>query len=255
MKIISLNVRVWRMFENLSEFIAEHRDSTDVFCFQEVFHTLWDNVIIDEYYRADIYNRLCEMLPDHQAYYSPYAVWGFLSPVDFHVERGNAIFAKRDIWIKSTWVEYFFWAYATAHDLEEHNVKNFQHITVDYQWKELCIMNLHGIRELAGKSDSPKRLQQSKELRDFINKTWKSTILVWDFNLDPDTQSMDILREWMNDLITEYDISTTRSKLYRNYWEHLFADYALLSPDIVVKSFEVPYSEASDHLPLILEIE
>ena len=33
-----------------------------------------------------------------------------------------------------------------------------------------------------------------------------------------------------------------------------FADYAIISPEIAVKNFTVPYSEASDHLPLILEI-
>ncbi len=58
----------------------------------------------------------------------------------------------------------------------------------------------------------------------------------------------------MKNLITEYNIKSTRSKLYRKYGEMNFADYAIISPEIQVQSFEVPYCEVSDHLPLILTI-
>jgi endonuclease/exonuclease/phosphatase family metal-dependent hydrolase len=32
-----------------------------------------------------------------------------------------------------------------------------------------------------------------------------------------------------------------------------FADYTLVSPEVEVKNFSVPYTEASDHLPMYVE--
>ena len=55
--------------------------------------------------------------------------------------------------------------------------------------------------------------------------------------------------------VKEYQISTTRSPLYRNFAEMKFADYTLVSPGIEVKTFLVPQVEVSDHLPMILEFE
>lgn len=46
------------MFDNLKEFIIAHKDTTDIFCFQEVMRTISDQTIVDEYYRANIY-RTC----------------------------------------------------------------------------------------------------------------------------------------------------------------------------------------------------
>lgn len=60
------------MFENLKEFIMEHRDTTDVFCFQEVMRTISDEKVVDECYRANIYNELCNLLPEYVSYYAPY---------------------------------------------------------------------------------------------------------------------------------------------------------------------------------------
>ena len=37
------------MFDNLKEFLIEHKDTTDIFCFQEVMRTISDQTIVDEY--------------------------------------------------------------------------------------------------------------------------------------------------------------------------------------------------------------
>jgi hypothetical protein len=58
-------------------------------------------------------------------------------------------------------------------------------------------------------------------------------------------------------LIGDYQIITTRNNLAWSLYpdKQYFADYVFASPEIKVKSFEVPNNEVSDHLPLILEIE
>ncbi|MBP8994985.1 MAG: hypothetical protein KBG30_14410 [Bacteroidales bacterium] len=78
-------------------------------------------------------------------------------------------------------------------------------------------------------------------------------ILCGDFNVAPDTKSMEILETSMNNLVKEYKVTTTRSHLYTK--EHKFADYILVSPEIKVKKFEVIQDVVSDHLPLMLEFD
>ena len=78
-----------------------------------------------------------------------------------------------------------------------------------------------------------------------------------DFNLFPDTKSLELIREaGFRDLIQEFSISTTRN---RYAWEkyptkYLFSDYVFVSSSLTVQSFEVPTVEVSDHLPMIVEI-
>lgn len=237
------------MFDNLREFIIEHRNTTDVFCFQEVMRTTSDQQIVDEYYRANIYNELCNMLPEFVSYFAPYATWSIESKVDYHLELGNTIFARRTIWIKSAWIEYV-WTYM-SHNIHK---KNFQYITLDHVWKEFSIVNIHWLWTGTGKDDTEQRIEQFTAIKKFTKNLLGETIIMGDFNLNPDTQSLAILQSWMKNLISEYHIQNTRSKLYRKYGQTHFADYAIVSPQIIVKDFNVPYMEISDHLPLILTI-
>lgn len=76
-------------------------------------------------------------------------------------------------------------------------------------------------------------------------------ILCGDFNLRPDTESMNIIEQGMNNLIKINNISSTRTRYYKK--EEKFADYILTSPDIVVNEFAVLSDEVSDHAPLYLD--
>ena len=78
-------------------------------------------------------------------------------------------------------------------------------------------------------------------------------ILCGDFNLLPNTESLAILSEDMKNLVKDFDITSTRSKLYTK--PEKFADYILVSPDVSVKKFTVMQDEVSDHLPLLLEFD
>lgn len=83
-------------------------------------------------------------------------------------------------------------------------------------------------------------------------------VLCGDFNLLPQTKSIAMLEGRMRNLIKEYNIKTTRSKLnpyHGTPTEQHFADYVFVSEDIKVLDFKVPEAEVSDHLPMILEFE
>jgi endonuclease/exonuclease/phosphatase family metal-dependent hydrolase len=80
-------------------------------------------------------------------------------------------------------------------------------------------------------------------------------ILVGDFNLLPDTESLTIVADGMKNLIKDYEIVSTRSKLYTKHEKPvLFADYIFATSDMEIKTFKVLQNVVSDHLPLYVEI-
>lgn len=114
------------------------------------------------------------------------------------------------------------------------------------------LINFHGLWNGHGKLDTEDRLKQSLKVRKFLDGlNAKRSVLMGDFNLLPDTESLAILEKGMKNLIKDYGITSTRSHYYKK--EIKFADYALVSPDINIKKFEVLQDTVSDHLPLLLE--
>ena len=122
--------------------------------------------------------------------------------------------------------------------------------------KEISVSNFHGIPFPGNKLDTDKRLTEVKRTKEIIFSKGESQILVGDFNLLPETQSIKIFEEDMRNLIKEFNIQITRSTLSPFYGRpdfQKFADYTFVSPDVRVKNFTVPDVEVSDHLPMILE--
>ncbi len=120
--------------------------------------------------------------------------------------------------------------------------------------KKLRILNYHGIwtKEKIGNQDTLKACQKINQLAKEVNYP---VIITGDFNLFPDTESMQVFKDFIS-LVDQYGIKTTRpgtnelSHLKRNV-----VDYILVSPGIKINSFQIPNSDVSDHLPLILDFE
>jgi len=119
------------------------------------------------------------------------------------------------------------------------------------------IASIHGIALPGEKLDNPKRLEQSKIIIDYMAKIEGSKLIGGDFNLDINTKSVAMFEEnGYRNLIKEYKIDTTRNRFAWDPYptKQLWADYLFVSPEVKVKSFEVPKNEVSDHLPLIIGI-
>lgn len=84
------------------------------------------------------------------------------------------------------------------------------------------------------------------------NLTDTKCILMGDFNIEPDNELLVPIREKMQDTQAKMtgDIKTFPSNEPR-----IKIDYIFLSPDIKIKSAEVVNKIASDHRPIIVEIE
>lgn len=120
----------------------------------------------------------------------------------------------------------------------------------------ISILNVHGLWNGKGKTDTPERIEQSRRIRNFMDSVKGRQIICGDFNLLPETESLSILEEGMRNLVKEYNVASTRTSLYtRAETSGKFADYIFVSPDITILDFTVLPDEVSDHSPLYLEIE
>lgn len=256
MKIISLNTWGGQAFDELVKFVSANLHDTDVFCFQEVFDTNSD-VKVTNGARANLFNELSLILKDftgHHAFVE--GGYDYKGLVDFHLDYGLVTFVKNNLHVVS---QESIIVHGLGNELTGHFGEHPRNVHVlkliEGDSEPVVVINFHGMwKQGFGKADCPERILQSNRVVEVMARYSEPKVLIGDFNLLPDTQSLDILREGMRDLISEFGITTTRSALYDKP-DIPFADYAIISPEIVVETFEVPKVNASDHLPLILKIK
>ncbi len=241
MKLEVLNIWGGRITKELLAHISKQSSTIDIFCFQEVFNNGAPNLDSQRSSVMDIFERIRARLPEHTGYFDQ----GQLN------EEGLAIFIRSSLNI-------------TMHgDVVVHRKRNsligndattlpriIQYVEIEVRGKKYTVVNFHGLWNGQGKTDSPARLQQSKNIKAFIDSCKGEKILCGDFNLKPDTKSMAILEQGMKNLIKDYGITSTRTLIYDK--PEKFADYVLVSKGIKVKNFEVLDDTVSDHAPLML---
>lgn len=259
MKLISLNTWGGKFFESLVDFIKQYSPETDIFCFQEILDTK-SNIKQNNGIRTNLLQEIKDILPDFEVFYFP-VIKGFddeAKPVDFDLSVGQAIFIKKSIKVNSN-EDYFITKKSDYHNLKE-DFSNLptplQYINLALNKKTYSIFNFHGIPFPGDKLDSEERLAEAKKIKTILNNQKGLKILVGDFNLLPQTECIKIIEKDMKNLINEFRIQRTRSKLSPFYGREdfqKFADYIFVSKEIKVKNFEVPKIEISDHLPMILE--
>jgi endonuclease/exonuclease/phosphatase family metal-dependent hydrolase len=254
MKLITLNIWGGRINNKLEDFFKQN-SSVDMWCFQEVFkssttattkqmanvHGYEPNLNLFE----DIHHHLPELqgefCPTHQ---NDYGVAIFLRPDITILDKGDVLVAKGN------------WHENADPEIDDHDRK-LQWVRMLVSGTPLLLANVHLTHRPQGKMDSEKRLKQSQSIIDFLSSSDDRKILVGDFNLLPDTESIRMIENsGMRNLVKEYGVESTRTKLYRRYENGpKFADYIFTSPDIVVNDFKVMPDEVSDHSPLMLDFE
>ena len=240
MKLITLNIWGGHVRDPLLNFI-QNQQETDVLCLQEVYHNASAKVSTeDRTVSLNIFAEMAALLPNHR---------GFFRPAVNHI-YGIAMFVKNSVEILGEGI-------VPIYDNPNYSGSGPTH-SRDLQWlkcrandRVYSIMNVHGLWNGMGKTDSPERITQSKRIRDAVCSSDSPTILCGDFNLRPDTESMKIIEIGMQNLIQIHEVSSTRTRFYPK--TERFADYILTSPEIAVNTFEVLKDEVSDHSPLFLE--
>jgi endonuclease/exonuclease/phosphatase family metal-dependent hydrolase len=248
---MSLNIWAGKEFTSLVNYLSSKSDEIDIFCFQEVFDTTSSEKIIDKYYRANIFQEISKILPNHKGYFaSAQESHGFNKEADFPISWGIAMFIKNNLEINKM-SESFIRGHKNSKGVDNTTVpRNIQCATVFHKGKEYNLAHFHGLWNGKGKADTDERIEQSQKVRKVIDGR-SNVVLCGDFNLLPETRSLEILEENLTNLIKTNNIRSTRSKLYPK--PNKFADYMLVSKGIEVKEFTVDNVEVSDHLPIILD--
>jgi len=233
MRITFFNIWHGKIWNGLQRFISEESSKTDIFCFLEV--------------DSKLQVKLTRLLPGFEPFYEEIMKTDYL---DGEMD-GQSIFVKNGI---KTTCEGKEFIYRVTKD----DAGILQYIEINVNGINIFIGGVHGKALPGTKIDTPARLKQSQKIIDFFAKKKGLKIIGGDFNLNPDTKSVKMFEEaGYKNLIRDFDIKNTRNELSWKQFNNVqhFADFCFVSPEVKVKSFEVPYNEISDHLPLILDFE
>ena len=131
------------------EFISRHND-VDIFCFQEVYNNP-QGKLLNHYPTVsdDIFAELHTLLPNHQGYFRPVieGVYG----IAIFIKKELNVLEEGDIIIHE----------CAAHlQLTGHHTRNLQWITLTLNQEDLTVINVHGLWNGMGKTDTPDRLAQ-----------------------------------------------------------------------------------------------
>ena len=239
MKLITLNVWGGVVRQPLLQFFSDHQD-VDVFCLQEVYHQAQASIATDEQpYCLDILQQIQQQLPDHQLFFSPVVGDGY----------GLAIFYRKTFVAANKAVHCIHRNMHYSGSGPSHS-RYLQHITFQLEQEQLSVINLHGLWNGKGKGDSVDRICQAYAIRRYIKLVPHPIIVAGDFNLRPDTKSMEIIAAGLVNLITDYNIQDTRTAYYTK--SERYADYVLALSDLKVLEFSCLPEQVSDHAALKL---
>jgi len=260
MQIISLNILGGKIYEPLKEYISAEAGATDVFCFQEVTDCSTHRIMKDRFFDgewSDIYSDLTRQLPDFTGHYAQIVEDNYHGQAG--VSYGNVIFVKKHIQVESEGQIFLRGEKNVMQPTDREPPSSMQYLRFTAGTDQFTIANVHGIVDPGSKLDTPERLMQSARITQFLASEPGKKILCGDFNLMPQTQSIELIEAagFIN-LIKTYKITTTRSKINHAKYPaddlQYFADFTFVSPDIQVLDFQVPQIEVSDHLPMKLVI-
>ena len=265
MRVLSLNCWGGRLGRPLVDYLAAA--AADVLCLQEVIHTPgcpqeWlsyrdDGAELPQ--RADLFGELRTALPDHAPHFCP-AARGDL----FHGDRpvatawGIATFVRRDLAVIGQAQGFVHGDYAATgwgphpRARNAHVVRVYDHAA----GRTVTIAHLHGLRDPAGKADTPARRAQAERFAALIRAVAQpddALIACGDFNLLPDSATFQILGGLgLADLVTAHGHTDTRTSHYGK--QPRWADYLLVNDRVQVDRFAVVAApEVSDHRPLVLD--
>ena len=237
------------MKEKFADFFEQHKD-VDTWCFQEVYKDFYKAEDQDKIDRSDVdfnlYQSLKGHVTDHESEFCQvlkgvYGIATFLRKDLRIIERGEILIARGD------------YEDTTDHQNRDHHRKLLW-FEVEENGKKVLIANTHLTHRPEGKLASEKRLGQSKMIINFLAMFDCPKILVGDFNLQPDTESIKMIEATgMINLVKKHGVTSTRTEVYKKPIR--FADYIFVSPDIKVKDFRVLPDVVSDHSPLMLDFE
>lgn len=171
-------------------------------------------------------------------------------------EQGALLLSKYEI--KEHYNQFYYNNYMKCFDAtyfkEKEWCRSIQNAVVNINRKSIQIINVHALWN-KDKIGDDRTIMQSNFILSKI-RTDIPCIVVGDFNLLPNSQSIEMIDEKMINLIKEYNIKSTRPTFDDGLdkGDHV-CDYIFVNDKIKVNDFKVINNNISDHLPLILDFD
>lgn len=240
MKILQLNA--WSL--HLAPAIVQllDREDPDIVCLQEVVSTESSRKILGS---------IQEVLREHPYeyyYFSPLVRFNYMHHI---AERGNMILSKYPItFTHELWTAGEFQADFTK-DMPYNSARNVVHCRVDTPAGFLHVLTTHGYHIKSHKHGDEHTLAACQQISEYIETLDGPVVLTGDFNLVPDSVSMQVFEGRLRNLTSDYGLSTTRNFLTSKTEP---CDY-ILTRDIQPDRFAVLEDIVSDHSALVLEYQ
>jgi endonuclease/exonuclease/phosphatase family metal-dependent hydrolase len=242
MKILQLNIWGGRLGAQIKMVI--NREQPDIVCFQEAIQVPGG--------RAMLFDELSEIAQDthfEHTYFTPCTSWSLMNR---EAHSGLAILSRlpfletKDTFLHGSLVSQF--DKLTMRD----NIQNLQHVTVSHEDRPLHVLNYHGHHVREHKDGNDETLRQCRMIAEYVEKLEGRVILCGDFNLKPESESLEQINKLLVNHAKEHKVLTTRTLLTP---KTEVCDYIFTSKDIVVQNFSVLDDIASDHKALVVEFE
>ena len=266
MRIMSLNAWGGRLHSRLISYLTEAKP--DVICLQEVTETMeagqewltYRDGVHALPQRANLFAEVSNALPDHAAVFCP-AAQGVLWDGDVALPSrwGIATFVHRSLAIIGQ-IQGFIHKKYSPNGYGEHPRSRSAHAVRIYDPaadRIATVTHMHGLRDPAGKSDTPERRAQAHRLLAIAGQMTEPgdlAVICGDFNVEPGSETFELTAEaGFTDLVTDGGHLGTRTSRYTKPGR--FADYMLVNDTDLVRGFRVVREpEVSDHCPLVLEV-
>lgn len=266
MRILSLNAWGGRLFDDLIDYLP--RTEADVFCLQEITRTpdagrqwlSYRDEGGDLPQRANLFDELRAALPGHEAFFCSAArgdlfdgetavlsEWGLAT----FVRRGVPVIGQTQRFVHGDFPPHGFGGRPRPRNA--HAVRLFD----EAARRTVTVAHMHGLRDPAGKGDTPARVRQAAAFARVIEDcrgASDAVVACGDFNVLPQSATFASLADvGLADLVAAYGFDDTRTSHYKK--SPRYADYMLVGAGVEVKRFEVVATpEVSDHRALWLEI-
>lgn len=242
MKLLQLNTWSCKLAPEIVKLLDE--ESPDIVTFQEAVSTTHDGKILDTI------DSVFDEHPFSSRYYAPLVEFAFMH---HQASRGNLIASNLPFTAQSQ-----LWTHgslATDFDYEDsggYNVaRNIVHITHKLDnGTPLHFLTLHGYHLKEHKLGNEETLRACQMLVDYVHSLEGGIIVTGDFNLAPESESIQLVNRSLHNLSVEYGLTTTRNHLTT---KREVCDYIFVNDHINVSAFLMSDMIVSDHNALTLE--
>ena len=242
MKLLQLNAWTIRLSTRIEDMVA--KESPDVILLQEV---------LDSQYSLGFFlslNDLIEKLHFHHQYFSPVYSMRLMEQM---AEFGNAIVSNLAFENQQTVFTNLEYKDHMSLEEDDYNVRNFQHVTVRDQDGQLVhLINHHGYHVPGHKKGNDFTLKACKQIVEYATKLEGPVIITGDFNLEPDSESIEVINAHFRNLTQEFGLTTTRTDLTHKTEA---CDFIFVSDGIRVNNFYASDVVASDHQGLVFDFD